>query len=149
MSTKKSINNKELKRKRLISKLLNVTEMIRGTYSMVSTKCGKPNCWCIDGEGHQHARITWLEQGKRNTRAVPEEDDKWLTTMTKAYRDFRHLRQALATLETEIKNDLALLEQEVIKNTRKGRAYLETKMVKSVQKQQKVPKKNKKRKKSM
>jgi hypothetical protein len=116
---------------------------------MVSTKCGKLNCWCIDGEGHQHARITWLEQGKRNTRAVPEEDDKWLTTMTKAYRDFRHLRQALATLETEIKNDLALLEQEVVKNTRKGRAYLETKMVKSVQKQQKVPKKNKKGKKSM
>ena len=146
MSIKKLIKSKELRRERIIFKLLNVTEMIRGSYSVVSTKCGKPTCWCLDGDGHQHARITWTERGKGNTRAVPNDDDKWLTKMTKVYRDFRQLKQELLTLEAEIKNDLTLLEQEIINKTRKGRAYLEPKIVKSEGKSKKVPKKNKKEK---
>jgi len=143
MSMKKSINSKELRRKRIISKLLDVTEMIRGSYIIVKTKCGKPACWCVDGDGHQHARITWTENGKGNTRAVPDEDDKWLTKMTKTYRDFRQLKQELVALEADIKNDLAGLEQKIISKTRKGRDYLESKIVKSKGKSKKVPKKNK------
>ena len=126
MSTKTLIKNIGLKRQQLITKLLDM-KMIRGSYSVVSTKCGKPNCWCVEGDGHQHARITWTENGKGNTRAVPNEDDQWLTEMTEAYRKFRRLRQNLAALELDMKNCLNTLEQEIINKTRKGRLYLETK----------------------
>ena len=127
MSTKTLIKSKELKRQQLISTLLDINKMIRGSYSVVSTKCGKPNCWCIEGDGHQHARITWTEKGKGNTRAVPNEDDQWLTDMTETYRNFRKLRQDLAALEFDMKNYLNTLEQEIINKTRKGRLYLEAK----------------------
>lgn len=128
MSSKKKIRNAEKKRQSIISALLDVSSMVRGSYALVHTKCGRRNCWCSqEKEGHPHSRITWSEQGQSVTRKVPSEDIDWIQEVTSNYKDFRRLRRELLQLENQIRRLLDAYESEVVRKTRKGRAYLQVK----------------------
>ncbi len=122
-STKKILNVEKEKR-RIISKLLSVDMMLRGSYVHIHTKCGKDNCWCSKAKkGHPHSRITWSERGRTITRRVPRKHKDWIQEMLQNYRQFRSLRRRLVDLETETKKLLDVLENELVKKTRGSKIF--------------------------
>ncbi len=128
MSNKKMIINAEKKRQNIMSKLLDASRLLRGSYALVHTKCGRDNCWCKGAKsGHPHSRITWSEEGQGVTRKVPSEDQAWIQEVTGNYKDFRRLRREMTELEKQIKTSLDGFENDLVKKTRKGKSYLEVK----------------------
>ena len=123
----KKIVGLESQRKRIISELLNVPIMLRGSYALVYTKCGKDNCWCKHEGGHPHHRITWREKGQGVTRKIPQDYLAWVQEVTKSYRQFRSLRRKLVTLEATTKKSLDAYEHDLIQSTRTAKNFLAVK----------------------
>lgn len=124
-NSKKNILRLENQRRRILSQLLEVRKLLRGSYATVYTKCGKANCWCREGKGHPHPRITWSEKGRPMTRKVPHDHIEWIGEVTNSYRQFRSQRREMIKLETEIKTMLDVLENDMIEETRKNKDFLE------------------------
>ena len=123
---KKKIRELEQRRQRILKELLEFDEMLRGSAAMVYTKCGRSNCWCKDGKGHPHTRITWSEKSKGYTRKIPEEELPWIKRVTDRYSRFQSLLRGLKKLEGQsrkLQKDLAEL---LITETRKTKDYLWT-----------------------
>jgi len=56
----------------LLDQLLQIQPLLRGSFTQVYTRCGKPNCWCAhSSRGHPHVRLTWSQSGQLTTRKVP------------------------------------------------------------------------------
>ena len=125
-NNRKNLLRAERERSRLLSELLDVRIMLRGSYALVYTKCGKDTCRCKQGKGHPHPRISWSEKGKGITRKVPRDQIAWVREVTENYREFRSLRRSLISLEAESKKLLDDLENALIERTRKGMSFLGT-----------------------
>ncbi len=123
MSSKTQIKKLERRRQALIQDLLHTKQMIRGSFGMVTRKCGKPNCWCVEGTGHPVNRITWTEKARSRTKAIPAADVTWVETMTDNYRRFRKNRQALRTLERKINTAVDELETKIVDVTKRQKEY--------------------------
>jgi hypothetical protein len=105
----------------LVERLLKSPPMVRGTFSRVQTRCGKPNCWCAHSpKGHAHTRITWSKEGKIRTRKVPPDQIDQIRTLTENYRQFRSLRRTIASLQTEMRLLFNDLETERVEEARKS-----------------------------
>lgn len=141
--TRQNIRNIENKHKNVLSKLLEIDSMLRGSYALVYTKCGKHNCWCKNERGHPHSRITWSEEGKPLTRKVPHEHIAWIGEVTNSYRRFRSLRRKMISLETEMKQLLDILEKDLVEHTRKGKDFLDIEQPNRKTRDHSVPKKRK------
>lgn len=124
MSSKTRIKKLELQRQALIQELLNIQQMIRGSFGTAYRKCGKPNCWCAEGTGHPINRITWTEKTHSRTRAIPTEDLAWVQTMTNNYKRFRKYRQALRALERKSNIVVDELEAKIVDVTKRKKEYL-------------------------
>jgi len=124
MSSKTQIKKLEQQRQTLMQDLLHTQQMIRGSFGTVTRKCGKPNCWCVEGAGHPVKRITWTEKAHSRTKAIPAEDASWIETMTDNYRRFRKNRQALRTLERKINTAVNELEAKIVAATKRQKEYL-------------------------
>lgn len=124
MSTPTKIKALEQQRQTLIQKLLDIQPMIRGSFGTAHRKCGKPNCWCVDGAGHPVMRITWTEDARARTKAIPVEDADWAEAMTSNYKRFRKNRQALRALERKINAALDELETKTVEKTKPKKEYL-------------------------
>jgi len=127
MSSEK-IKKLEKTRKEVISKLLKIKKMLRGSYCQINTKCGKNNCWCKDGPGHSHSRISWSENGHVITRKVPSMDIEWVKEVTKNYKEYRGMRKELMLIETEVKKYIDSREKNIVKEARRGKSYLEVEL---------------------
>lgn len=119
------LKNKENQFQELLSKLLELDRMVWGSFCLIHVKCGNKYCQCKNGKLHPHRRMSWRENGKGLSRAVPKEDYDWIEEMTGKYREFKILRRELRTLEEEIEELLDAYEEIVVKKTRKGKPYLE------------------------
>ena len=124
---KKNIRDLEKERQQVLKELLNSKQLLRGSVATVYTKCGRENCWCKDGKGHPHTRITWSEKAKGYTRKVPKNEMSWIKKVTENYRNFRSLRRRLKELEASIKELQDKLEDILVSDTRKIKDYLWTK----------------------
>ena len=126
MSSNEKINKLEKARALILKDLLELEEMIPGSYKSLFHKCGKPNCWCSEQEqgGHPFQRITWTEEGIAKTKTIPKDDVDWVKKVTSRYRTFRRLRRKLKNLEARFKLTLNKHEKDLVKQTRKLRNYL-------------------------
>jgi hypothetical protein len=110
---------------RLLRGLLHQPRILRGSFHQVSTRCGKPNCWCAKArKGHPHARLTWSEEGTNVTRKVPAGESKRVIKLTENYRQFREQRGQLAALELKIQDRLDQYEKALIEEVRKPLSFL-------------------------
>ncbi len=98
--------------------------MLPGAYREVYCKCGKPNCWCHKKGGHLFRRITWSENGRSKTKAIPEEDLSWIKELTENYKVFQKKRRQIKELEGILKELLGEHAKAVIKKSRRLRDYL-------------------------
>ncbi len=125
MSSKTKIVSLEKRRSRLVERLVQTAEMIRGTFYETFRRCGKQNCWCAEDQGHPSCRLTWTANGKPRTKAVPPDDTPWIESMTKNYRAFRIARQELRAEERQLNMLLNDLEEELDNKTRRKRNYFD------------------------
>lgn len=121
----KKIQDKEKKRQELLSQLVLERKMVKGSFCQIFVKCGRKQCWCYSAKGHPHKRMSLHENGKNYSRAVPVEDHAWMEEMTESYRKYRLMRRQMNKLEKEIKGFLDQQEEKSLKQTKKGKAYLE------------------------
>ncbi|MHA1549847.1 MAG: DUF6788 family protein [Alphaproteobacteria bacterium] len=124
---KKKIHELEKSRQKIVEEMLNFDELLRGSAATVYTKCGRDNCWCKDGKGHSHTRITWTEKSKGYTRKLPEKELPWIKQVTDNYRKFQSLRRKLKKLENQAKELQNKFADVLISDTRKTKDYLWTK----------------------
>ena len=123
----KKIKENEKKRQELISRLTNGTAMVKGSFCQIHVKCGKKNCHCTTGKGHSHWRMSLKEGGTQFSRAVPPEDYEWISIMTANYQEFKNLRKEIQKLESKSKTLLDLYEGSRLKQSKKGKKYLNVK----------------------
>ena len=121
----RKIRTKEKARYKLVSELLELKEIVRGSFCTIHVKCGTRGCRCQNGQLHPHQRMSWREKGRDLSRAVPKEDRAWVKRMTDQYRRFRQLRKEITKIEKEIKQLLDDYEKALVNKTRKGRLYLD------------------------
>lgn len=98
--------------------------MLPGAYKEVYCKCGKPNCWCYKEGGHLFRRITWSENGRSKTKAIPEDDIGWIKGLTDNYREFQKKRRQIKELEALLKELIGEHAKALIKKSRQQRNYL-------------------------
>ena len=122
---KKKLKRLRERHQELLQELLIAPPMLRGSFSCVSTRCGKPTCWCAKSlKGHRHNRMTWSERGKMITRKVPEDQIVRVQELTGQYRRFRKGRRELVHVQKQLIETLAKLESAVNEQTRKPLSYL-------------------------
>lgn len=122
----KKIKSLEKKHQEILSELILMKKMVWGSFCLIHVKCGKKYCKCATGgELHPHWRMSWKENGKGMSRAVPKEERPWIAEMTNNYKKFRELRRQLNDVNEEIKTFLDAYEEDIVKKTRKGKLYLE------------------------
>jgi hypothetical protein len=99
--------------------------MLRGSFSRISTRCGRANCWCAHSpKGHPHTRLTWSQNGQLTTRKVPADQKERVLEWTHNYRQFRARRRKLRALHRQIQNLLDQYEQALLAQTRKPLSFL-------------------------
>ena len=109
----------------LIQELLQTRSILRGSFTQVSTSCGKSNCWCAgSAHGHPHARLTWSQDGQLITRKVPPEAIDRVRELTGCYRKFRSQRRELLALEQRIQKALDNYENGLINQASKPLSFL-------------------------
>jgi len=111
----------------LADKLRKINCMLKGVHCVVHTKCGKPNCWCVNEKGHRHERISWREANRSCIRAIPNDDIQWVKEMTKNYHSFKKLQTTLVNTQKELNSTIEKLRDEIIGRTKRGKAYLKIK----------------------
>ncbi len=123
---KNSIKNVTQEIDQIVNDMINISHMIGGSFGTAYRRCGKPNCWCSDKEkkGHPLVRITFNEQRKSKTKAIPAKDKEWIKEMTDNYKYFRQNFQKLRQCENKLNELLNEFEQEVKKETKSLRDYL-------------------------
>jgi hypothetical protein len=105
--------------------MLKLMPIVPGSYNQVYRKCGKPNCWCQDGEsGHPLKRISWTENGVSHSKAVPEQDIQWVIPATNNFRLFRKLYKEFQSVQNEIEETVTKIEWEMIRETRREKKWI-------------------------
>lgn len=121
----KTLHKLQERHDQLLKELINIPPMLRGSFSRVSTRCGKPTCWCAQSaKGHRHTRLTWSEKGKLFTRKVPEDHVDRVVELTGNHRRFRTCRRELARVQKQLLETITKLESAVNEQTRKPLSYL-------------------------
>jgi hypothetical protein len=113
----KKLNDSIKVQKELTQSLIGITEMIRGSFKEIYTKCGNKNCKCFTGEKHLCLRISWTENAKSCTKSITREQSTWAKENTERYKKFRKTRKKLVDIDLKIKLILDELESEVVNQT--------------------------------
>jgi len=75
-----------------IAQLASGQWLLRGTLSDRSSKCGKPNCHCANGEPHPSVYLVQSHDGKLRQICVPK---AWRDRVRQAVNDYRELQLLL------------------------------------------------------
>ncbi len=75
-----------------IAQLVSGQWLLRGTLSDRSSKCGKPNCRCANGEPHPSVYLVQSHDGKLRQICVPK---AWRDRVRQAVSDYRELQRLL------------------------------------------------------
>ena len=109
----------------LVEQILRSPPILRGSFTRVSTRCGKSTCWCAQTpKGHSHTRITWSEHGTMITRKVPPEQVQRIVELTRSYRRFRSQCRQLRLLQAAISEAVGGYGKVLMEQTRRPLAFL-------------------------
>lgn len=98
-----SVRELETQRAALIEILLADKGYALGSVSKVRRRCGKPNCHCVDGEGHPQMLFLYKgEDGRRVCKLVRNVDVHYMAELGDNYREFRAALKALRATQKRI-----------------------------------------------
>jgi hypothetical protein len=75
-----------------IAQLASGQWFLRGTLSERSSKCGKPNCHCANGELHQSVYLVQSHAGKLRQICVPK---AWRQRVRQAVTDYQEMQRLI------------------------------------------------------
>jgi hypothetical protein len=75
-----------------IAQLASGQRLLRGTLSERSSKCGKPNCHCANGELHHSVYLVQSHAGKLRQICVPK---PWRERVRQAVADFQEMQRLI------------------------------------------------------
>jgi hypothetical protein len=82
-----------------IAQLTTSERFLRGTLSERSGKCGKPNCHCAAGEGHQSLYLLQSHAGKLRQWCVPKVLHDPVRRAVGEYQEIQRLMNEVSELE--------------------------------------------------
>ena len=82
-----------------IAQLASRQRWLRGTLSERSSKCGKPNCHCADGRGHQSLYLVQSHAGKVRQLCVPRAVQDPVRQAVAEYQEMLRLMDEVSQLE--------------------------------------------------
>ena len=82
-----------------IAQLTTSERFLRGTLSERSGKCGKPNCHCAAGEGHQSLYLVQNHAGKLRQWCVPKALHDAVRRAVGEYQEIQRLMTEVSELE--------------------------------------------------
>lgn len=88
----------ERKARSQLTRLLNQRGVIRGTLLVRKRKCGKANCKCARGEGHESLFLVISEQGRTRQLFVPKDWELRVRSWVEDYHRARELLEAVSRI---------------------------------------------------
>ncbi len=82
-----------------IAQIASSERFLRGTLSERSSKCGKPNCHCADGEGHRSLYLVQSQAGKVRQICVPKALQDPVRQAVGEYQEMQRLLHQVSELE--------------------------------------------------
>lgn len=68
-------------------------EALPGALSLTHRRCGKPNCCCVEGDGHPLWSLTFMVDGKKRVERIPED---WVVEVRRRVEEGREFKRAVA-----------------------------------------------------
>lgn len=68
-------------------------DALPGSLSLTHRRCGKPNCACVEGEGHALWSLTFMVDGKKRVERIPED---WVEEVRRQVEQGREFKRAVA-----------------------------------------------------
>jgi hypothetical protein len=82
-----------------IAQIASGERFLRGTLSERSSKCGKPNCHCADGEGHRSLYLVESDAGKVRQMCIPKTLQDPVRQAVGEYQEMQRLLHQVSELE--------------------------------------------------
>ena len=67
-------------------------EALPGSLSLTHRRCGKPNCCCVEGDGHPLWSLTFMVEGKKRVERIPAE---WVDEVRRRVEEGREFKRAM------------------------------------------------------
>jgi hypothetical protein len=64
-------------------------DALPGSLALTHKRCGKPTCWCADGEGHAAWSLTFMVDGKKRVEHISEEWVEQIRPLVEQGREFK------------------------------------------------------------
>jgi len=77
-------------------------DLLPGSLTMTRTRCGKANCHCADGEGHEAWSYTFMSEGKKRFERIPRVWVEEVRQRVQAGRDFQNAVREVLTANAEL-----------------------------------------------
>lgn len=77
-------------------------DLLPGSLTVSYTRCGKPTCHCVQGQGHEAWTFTFMSRGKRRVERIPKE---WIADVRQrvgAGREFQEAVREILTANAEL-----------------------------------------------
>lgn len=82
-----------------IAQIASSERFLRGTLSERSSKCGKPNCRCVEGEGHSSLYLVQSHAGQSRQICVPKALQDPARQAVGEYQEMQRLLHQVSELE--------------------------------------------------
>lgn len=86
----------------LIRKFHLPDDLLPGSLSVSSTRCGKPNCHCASGEGHPAWSLTFMAAGQKRVERIPKDWIQDVRQLVEAGREFQDAVREVLTANAEL-----------------------------------------------
>ncbi len=91
-------------------------DALSGSLALTHRRCGKPNCRCVDGEGHPVWSLTFRVDGRKRVERIP---DEWVEQIRPLVEQGREFKDAIAEVFAANSQLLALWRKQSTKKRRK------------------------------
>jgi hypothetical protein len=86
----------------LLRSLRLAEDALPGSLSLTHTRCGKPQCRCVEGPGHPGWQLTFMVEGKKRVERIPAEWVEDVERRVEAGRSFREAVSEILTANAEL-----------------------------------------------
>lgn len=87
-------------------------DALPGSLALTHSRCGKPTCWCAEGEGHASWSLTFMVDGKKRVERIP---DEWVEQIRPLVEQGREFKDAIAEVFAANAQLLALGRRQSVK----------------------------------
>jgi hypothetical protein len=100
----------------LLRRLQIPPDALSGSLALTHRRCGKPNCRCVDGEGHPVWSLTFRVDGRKRVERIP---DEWVEQIRPLVEQGREFKDAIAEVFAANSQLLALRRRQSMKKRSK------------------------------